>query len=357
MDTNPVEYLEKNNDELTRQVLHAAGRYLGVDPTHVALTDSTTMGVGLVYSGLKLRSGDDILTTEHDYYVTHESLRLLAERSGAQIRKISLFESGMPGDDEAVSRIIDSILPKTRLVALTWVHSSTGWKIPVSAIANAVREINSKRDDHDQVLIGLDGVHGFGVEDTSFAELGCDFLMTGCHKWLFGPRGTGIIVFSERGLRAVQPSIPTFDDSAVFGAWLEGRAQPDSQNNGARMTPGGFKAFEHRWALKEAFELHEHIGKSRIARRTHELASRLKEGLSSINGVVLRTPLESRSSAGIVSFDVEDIDPKQAVSTLRERGVIASVSPYATPYVRLTPSIRNTNEDLDKVLNVIGQVA
>ena len=41
------------------------------------------MGLAMVYSGLKLKPGDEVLTTEHDHYATHESLRL-SGANGAQ---------------------------------------------------------------------------------------------------------------------------------------------------------------------------------------------------------------------------------------------------------------------------------
>src|SRR5688572_19437618 len=55
LDANPVEYLENNNVDLTEAVHEAAGNYLAISGSQIALTDSTTMGVGLVYSGLKLK--------------------------------------------------------------------------------------------------------------------------------------------------------------------------------------------------------------------------------------------------------------------------------------------------------------
>lgn len=61
--------------------------------------------------------------------------------------------------------------------------------------------------------------------------------------------------------------------------WLQGEA-PSGPTNGRRMSPGGFKPFEHQWAMAEAFELHERIGRRRIEERTHRLARRLKEGLA-----------------------------------------------------------------------------
>src|SRR5919106_3113110 len=60
LDVDPVRIVadEAKNDEVVRT---AAARYLGVPPEEIALTDSTTMGLGLTYNGLRLKPGDHIL--------------------------------------------------------------------------------------------------------------------------------------------------------------------------------------------------------------------------------------------------------------------------------------------------------
>lgn len=357
LDADPVEYLEANDERLTGAARRAAATYLGLHESHVALTDSTTMSVGLVYAGVRLRAGDEIITTEQDYFVTDEALRLAAARAGAVVRKVSLYDRIEDAGVEAmVSAVIDAITPATRLVALTWVHSSTGLKIPAARIGARIREINAERAEADRVLFGLDAVHGFGIENVSLAALGCDFLMAGCHKWLFGPRGTGIIAASDRGLRSIAPLIPSFDDPNVMARWIEDRSEPAGVMTGTRLTPGGFKPFEHRWALTEAFALHDRIGRDAVEQRTHALATRLKAELKAVPGVSVKTPDTPDLSAGIVSFDVEGSAPAQVVARLRQRGVIGSVAPYARPHVRLTPSIVNSEADLERAVSALSEI-
>jgi isopenicillin-N epimerase len=353
IDRNPVLTLQEHNRDRQRAAREAAGRYLGVDADDIALTDSTTMGVGLVYNGLRLREGDEIVTTEQDYYVTHEALRQAAARYGARVRQIALYEDiDSVSAEQIVGRIRDSIGPRTRVVALTWVHSSTGLKLPLREIGEAVGEVNRRRDDADRVLLSIDGVHGFGIEDMELGPLGIDFFAAGCHKWLFGPRGTGILWASTRGWAATRPLIPSFADDGTWSAWLEGE-EPDGPVTASRMTPGGFKAFEHQWALAEAFALHDRLGRGDVQRRTHELATQLKEGLREMAHVRLITPLSPSLSSGIVSFDVEGMNPWDAVRRLRDEQVIASVTPYAVRYARLTPSIRNSPEEVDRALAAV----
>jgi selenocysteine lyase/cysteine desulfurase len=351
LDADPVGYLEENNATLRDAALAAAGAYLGVAPDEVALTDSTTMGLGLVYNGLRLEPGDEILSTEQDYFVTHEAIRLAALRSGATVRRVSLYDDiATVSADMMVERLIDAITPATRVVGLTWVHSSTGLKIPAKRIADVLAAINEGRAAEDQIIFVLDGVHGFGNQDFTVADLGCDFFIAGCHKWLFGPRGTGIVAVGRRGWMDILPTIPSFIDDRAWAAWRSGTEGPEGALGGAAMTPGGFKAYEHQWALAEAFRFHTDIGKAAIAERTRELNRQLKEGLGGAPNIRLRTPLDPDLSAGIVSFDVDGYSPEEVVRILRDRRIVASVAPYAVAHARLTPSILNTPTEVDQAL-------
>lgn len=355
LDANPAGYLDSNNTRLTEAAREAAGSYLGTSAAQIALTASTTMGVGLVYGALPLQEGEEILTTEQDYFVTHEAIRLACRRSGARQVRVQLYEDIARSDPDAmIQRIVDGITYRTRVLGLTWVHSSTGLKIPLREIMQAVEAVNAEREPDDRIVTCVDGVHAFGVEDFTFEELGCDFFMTGCHKWLFGPRGTGII--AGRGFARLQPSIPSFIDDSVFNAWL-GKQEPDADTTAARLTPGGHTAFEHRWALPEAFALHLDIGKARIAERTHELASQLKEGLDAMDHIALLTPKSPDRSAGIVAFDVNAYSPANTVARLREQNIIASVAPSARPHVLLTPCVRNTPAEIDTVLSALSELS
>lgn len=340
LDENPAEYVLQNDTPLRLRAVRAAGRYFGTDPACVALTDSTTMGLSVLYRGLPLGEGDEVLTTTHDHYSTWANLDAVAERRGATVRKISLYDDSLRASaDEVVARIAAAIGPRTRVVALTWVHSDTGVKLPIRAIADRVGEENRRRGVDDRILVCVDGVHGFGVEDVELADLGCDFFAAGCHKWLYGPRGTGV-VYSARpeGWQGMTPLIPPFGVKNTPGLYF---------------SPGGFHAFEHRWAVAEAFEFHASIGKARIQERIHALASQLKEGLITMSRVRLHTPRDPRLSAGIVSLDVEGTPARTVVERLRREGIVLSVAPYGLRCVRATPTIVNTPEEIERVLRAL----
>jgi len=343
LDENPVQYLHQTGPAAEAAVLQAAASYLGANPTDIALTDSTTMGLGLLYHGLAVRADQDILTTEHDFYATHEGLRTSAARSGASVRRVRLYQQlSTVSADEIVSTLLAAVQSNTRVVAVTWVHSSTGLKLPIRQIADALAAVNGNRTEADRALLCVDGVHALGVESESVHDLGVDFLVAGCHKWLFGPRGTGLVWGHPRAWPSVSPTIPSFTSSGTpAGA----------------MTPGGFHSFEHRWALDRAFGLHQEIGKARVTGRIHDLNAQLKDGLASMPHVTLYTPRDASLSAGLVCFDVAGLRPDAVVDRLWQRQIVATTTPYNPTFARLAAGLFNTPDEVEAVLREVRTLA
>ncbi|PZD73763.1 Isopenicillin N epimerase [Acaryochloris thomasi RCC1774] len=343
LDNNPTHYLSDHRRNLEAEVRQSAANYLGVQPDEIALTDSTTMGTGLVINGLAIRPDQEMLTTEFDYYSTHASLRYKADRTGAAVREIPLYQDIQNvSEDEMVETLVGAIRPNTRLVTATWVHSNTGLKVPIAQISERLKAVNANRDEEDRVLFFVDGVHGLGVEECDLSEIDCDFFVAGTHKWMFAPRGSGFIWGNPRSQKAVTPTIPTFSRGAGWGGW---------------MTPGGFKPFEHQWAMVQAFAFHEQIGQKRVRKRLHRFSEQMKKGLAKMEHVTLYTPVDQDVSAAIVCFDVDGSSPQQVVDGLREQNIIASTTPYATSYARVSLGIYNTSEEIERTLRAIRELA
>jgi isopenicillin-N epimerase len=348
---------EPTNGNIPLQVCRAIANYIGGDPQDIALTQNTTTGLALIYHGLPLREGDEILTTTHDHYVHHESIRLATSRCGATWRKIPLFDSyDSISPDEIAERIRKAIGPKTRAVGVTWVHSSSGVRLPIARIADALADVNGGRDEKDRVLLIVDGVHGLGVEDPKITALGCDAFAAGTHKWLFGPRGTGFAWAKPTVWHRMRPVIPTFTAPEIFEAW-EQEHEPPTPARAAWFSPGGFQAYEHYFALPEAIRFHQNIGPARITARIHELNAQMKEGLAQMLHVQLYTPRDENLSAGIVCFDVKGMKPEEVVKRLLEQRIVASTTPYRISYARVACSIVNTPQEAETVLRAIRNVA
>lgn len=356
LQSDPVEYIDQNRWRLEGLVSKAAAHYLQVEPVDIALTDSTSMGLSFLYTGLQLKPGQEILTTTHDHFVTEMALAECATRTGCTVRRVSMYQDpAKANEDEMAESIIRAISPNTRIVAVTWVHSGTGVKIPVKRIGQAIEEVNRKRTDQDRIYFCVDGVHGLGIEDFTIPDLHCDFWAAGTHKWLFGPRGTGVLWGKPESWPITRPTIHTWEPASLQ-AWI-GWKPATPIGGGQRMTPGGYHAFDHMWALGSAFELHEQLGKHRVQERIHALNRQLKEGLAKMSNVRLITPTSEQISSGITCFMVGNLPAQTVADRLLKKQIVASTTPYKASYARLTPGLLNSEAEVDQALAAVRALA
>jgi isopenicillin-N epimerase len=336
-------------------VKRALAEYAGGKPEEICLTSNTTTGIAMFWHGLRIRPDQTILTTEHEHYVQHESIRIAAERSGAAVRRIALHDRPESANvSEIVTRIERAITPKTRAIGITWVYSSTGIKLPIPEIVAVVARANSGRAEPDRCILMVDGVHGFGNQDTNIAQLGADFVATGTHKWLFAPRGTGFLWGRSDMWPALRPTIPTFDPDAPepWGAWMDGTPLPPTR--ASFVSPGGFLAFEHLLAIPAAVELHKQIGRDRIATRIRELNGMFRENVAKIPKVTLHTPQDPALSAGISCFEVAGLKAEEVTAKLHEKKIGTNNSPYKVSYARVAVGIMNNETEVERVLREIA---
>ena len=319
-----------------------AGQYLQAHARQIALTGSTTEGLAAIYGGVHVRPDQEILTTAHEHYAVHTLLALRKERDSTQVRKIRLFKDPQTATKTEILAAIDSaIRPETRVLGMCWVHSGSGVKLPIGDIGALVDKHNRGRSDADRIIYVVDGVHGFGVDNLSFAQMNCDFFVAGTHKWMFGPRGTGIICSRFEDVRYVTPIIPTFSEATTFAT---------------TMTPGGYHAFEHRWALDEAFKLHLQLGKAEVEARIHALNSYLKKHLQQRPQIELVTPLSPELSAGFTFFRVKGKDSDKIAAYLMTNKVVAdAVERDVGPVIRTAPGLLNDEAQIDRLLAILDK--
>lgn len=344
LDRNPALVMDYDRQEVWQhehEVRTQAARYLNALPGQIALTGSTTEGLGIVYSGVRLKPGQEVLTTVHEHYSTRYALQYRTQRDGAVVRKISLFQAPHEASEDQILDVISrSIRPETRVLGMTWVHSGSGVKLPIGKIGELVREKNKDRADDDRIIYCVDGVHGFGVENLSFPEMNCDYFISGTHKWMFGPRGTGIICAASENSNDLIPFSATFSEAKNFGTTF---------------TPGGYHSFEYRWAASKAFELHLQLGKAAVQSRIHELNDYLKQQLKTLKGVELVTPMSNALSAGFTFFRITGQDDEQLAAYLNQnRIMVDSVSRDAGPVVRMAPGLLNTEAEVDRAIQLLA---
>jgi len=287
---------------------------LGCDVDEVALTTSTSEGVGKVLAGLGLEPGDEVLTAEREHPGLIGPL-LAARERGVRIRTGPL------------ATLADHVGEDTKLVCC----SHVGW---VSG------EVADPRLGATGVPLVLDGAQGIGAVPVDVRALGCLAYAGAGQKWLCGADGTGMLYVrrdDQPRVAAVAPAYLAFDDPAAglaSGLHADARRYDTptlsrealAQSVAAAEVLGGFG-----WAA--LFQ--------RAATQAADLAGALAQrGLT----------LGPRGRTTLVAWEHDD--PPAASARLREEGIVIRHLP-GTRYLRASVGAWNDDHDLDRLLEAL----
>ena len=322
-----IETYQKTRQALTR-LLHA-------DEDEIALTTSTGEGLNIISYGLHWQPGDEIITTNHEHISLLAPLYQLRARYGVEIRVADL---GPHAERPALKAVADLVTPRTRLIALSHVTWSTGARLNISEVGYMGRERG--------ILVLVDGAQSAGAIPLDIHALGVDFYALPGQKWLCGPDGTGALYVRREALNTVTSTYVGYwsTEDAHGEAWklLEtaGRFEAGGRQTAATAAQGAALAW-----------LEETVGHEWLFARIAELNHYAAQALPAVPGLRLLSPRPGDS--GLLSFVLEDKDPEEIVTYLREQHQISIRSIPDNGSLRISTGFYNTEAEIDTLVNAL----
>ncbi|GAC1565047.1 MAG: aminotransferase class V-fold PLP-dependent enzyme [Ktedonobacteraceae bacterium] len=314
---------------------------LNVRPDQIAMTASTGDGLMHIASGLTWRESDTIITAEGEFPSNVYPWLNLREQ-GVQVQLVQTHENRIRVED-----VLAHITERTRLVSLSLVEFSTGFRNDIAAIARHCHERG--------VLCGIDAIQALGALDIDAQKLGVDFLAAAAHKWLLGPQTTGILYVSDDLLDQLRMkrrgwfSVETPFDFFKYDQPLKQGAARFEHSSSNRTPIVGLDA---------SLGLFESIdgGMQAIETRILGLTRHVIGGLERL-GYTVATPQGAGERAGIVCFqphaDRQDLTPQRIVDELAARQIYVAAR---SSVVRISPHFYNTLEEIDALLNALEEL-
>lgn len=332
---------------------------LGVSEAEsIAFVRNTSEANSIVINGISLRQQEEVLAWSENH-PTNRHTWLYKQRR----QPFVYTEVQVPRDagsiDEIVEIFVRKLSKRTRVVTFSHISNISGTRIPAKELCQAIR--NFKRDIH----IHVDGAQSWGSVDVNLEEIDCDSFSSSSHKYFLGPRGTGILYVKQSRVEDIIPATLGYDFLLEYP--LE-----ELPDHAGRFECLGQRDTAAYAAIGDTVDVRNSLGgDAAIESQIKKLSEHALDGLAEA-GVKLKTNRRSELIHGVVIADLGGpVGAYGAFLALHNANIaaafvngdkvcceprISAINKDLPAYVRLSPHIYNTEEDVDRAVAIIKRV-
>jgi isopenicillin-N epimerase len=307
----------------------------GCDREEIAITRNASESLEILLMGMDLKPGDEILTTTQDYPRMLTTLRQREKREGL---KLKLIQIPIPPKNlsEISSAFEKGITSQTRLILISHQVNVTGQITPVKAVCDMARAKG--------IETIVDGAHSFAQFDFKQKDVGCDYFGSSLHKWLYAPKGTGMLYVKRDKIEKIWPLMA---------------AESKQASDIRKFEEIGTHPAATKLAIGEALLFHNGIGAKRKEARLRYLSRYWMNRLKDVPKVRFNTSFDPNQSCAIANVHIEGSNPEAIGKYLFDKHHI-----FVTPIIheefqglRITPNVYTTLNELDYFCNEMEVIA
>ncbi|MDD4160186.1 MAG: aminotransferase class V-fold PLP-dependent enzyme [Synergistaceae bacterium] len=324
------------------------GGYEKCDPRFITLTSNITESINIVVKGF-LRPGMKAVTSSMEHNSVLRPLRR-AETEGVALEIIPCSLKGYM--DPALLK--KAVSDGADIAIINHCSNVSGSLQNIWDIAEVCRESN--------VPIVVDCAQTAGIVKISAKDLGAAALCFTGHKGLFGPQGTGGIVWDPDFAKKCSPLIEGGTGSVSHEEYQPVQ-MPDKFEAGTPNLPGIA-------GLLASVEWIENEGIEKIRKHEDNLGRMLEEGLRKIDNLRIIGPGEGDPRLPVYSFNIKGKDNARLARDLSDiYGIETRPGLHCAPLahrtlgtfpegaLRISPGYFNTADDIRHALNALTELA
>lgn len=299
-------------------------RLIQAEARDIAFLPNANAGLAILMHSIEWRPGDEIVTLEGEFPNNIYAPAYLSERG------VKLVEAPWPA-------LLESVTERTRLVAVSSVNYTTGFRVPLPALAGALRG----RD----IRLYIDATQMLGAVRLDFGALQPDVLAVNCYKWMLAPNGVAFMAVSERQRARMEP---------LSIGW---RSHHDWRNvdnlhlgrpvlvESAEKYEGGMLPSSLLYGLEASVDLMLELDPAAIERRVLALAEATRAALRGLGA----EPLPFDDTA-IVAARLPGLDASAAARALKQKQVLVSAR---HGLLRVSPHFYNDESDIERLTDAL----
>jgi len=340
MESQPVEFLGRRITQLLADSRAELGKYLDTHGDNLVYTQNVTISLNIVARSLKLGSGDEVLTTNHEYGAIDRTWRFLSKEHGFSYVNQPI-KTPLSTAENFVEEFWSGVTPRTRVISLSHITSPTAIIFPIKEIIDRARGRG--------IITVIDGAHVPGQIPLSLDELGADFYGGNLHKWFLAPKGAGFLCARPEMQHLLKPLVVSWGYESEM--------------------PSGSKFIDHHewWGTRDhaaflavpaAIRFQQDHGWDNVRKTCHEIVAEAQGRVCEITGL---PPLHP-SHEWFAQMTTAPLPPETDISTLKKqlydqyRIEVPLIEWNGHKLIRISIQGYNTREDVDKLCRSLEQL-
>jgi cysteine desulfurase / selenocysteine lyase len=319
-----------------------AGQFIDAEPDEIALTGCCTESMNCIANGLPLKRGDEVLVTTHEHVGGALPWLGRARRDGIVVKTFK------PGKNAAgtMENMTAAVSKKTRVISVSHITCTAGAVLPVREICDYARSKN--------IWSVIDGAQAIGHLPVSMKDIGCDCYATSGHKWMLGPKRTGLLFVRKELLDSIEP--------VVIGAYSDAGWDFDSgveYHPTAQRYEFGTYNVPVMHGLGVAIDFLSTIGMEAVYERSHALAAETINALRDSSEVEILTPLGENDFASIVTVRMKNMDTHDLQRHLSENYRLRTryVAEAGLNALRISIHLYNNRDEVHRFIEGVREAA
>ena len=307
---------------------------LNVRAEQIAFTRNTSDGFATIANGIEWQSGDNIVSFENEFPANYYPWRRIRDKYNVELRLCA--ERNARIDLDEFTSLIDA---KTRVVAISSVQFSSGFRSDLERIGRAARAVDA--------LFCVDLIQGLGAHGYDLPAQFVDAASGAAHKWLCAPEGCGYVYLSDRARERIEPTLTGW--ISVETPWdFADREQPLKPN--ALAWESGTGTSSLFYGLEQSLKLLSGTDLSKIESYLDGLTDELCDRVRSKNYDVVSSREPGEKSAIVCITNRDGIGAEEIAKRLEEENVIVSAREGR---LRIAPHFYNNASDIDKLVEAL----
>lgn len=272
----------------------------------IAFCRNTADAVSIVANGMNWQPGDEIVITDREYPANVFPWQNLIQRLGVVLRIVPTIDEKI-----TVAQIEAALTARTRLVALSTVYFTTGFRLDVPAVSRLCQQ-------HGAILL-LDAVQSLATEPFSCRASGADYVVGDARKFIGGVDGVGFLWGRGELLFRLKPAVVGAESVIHSHDRLDYR--PEWHENARRFEPGALPSLGLA-ALDAALGVWQRIGLSTVAQWIGHVRDLFWDSAAAVPGVSLPAFSSASERSAIIALR---LDPA-TIATRKQRAEQANIA-------------------------------